>query len=644
MKRNIFEKRIAYKPFEYPEVNEIINVINQTYWKVNEVDFTADMQDFKTRLSDVEKEVFKRNLLAISQVEVGVKTFWGDLYKHFPKPEFNNLGVTLAENEVTHSEAYSKLLEVLGYNNEFEKLYNIPIFKEKIDLIENSLTNRKDILEKLIFFTIVIENASLFSQFANILSFNRFKGVMKNVSNIINWSSSDEQCFLPDTEIMTPNGWVKIQDFKIGDEVFGYKEGVIKKEKVLKTIKSISNIIVKLGNNQNYTFLTPDHEVIIYNKYKGCWEKKLAKHHPRNGHSSYPINGKYTSENNNVLSNYERVLIALQADGSKNYWYNKNGEKLERGKNGGYNCSINLYKKRKINRFRELIKNTNIKYTESIINESGNKTEGVCFRLHIEKNIDFKSFSWIDLTKVSRVWCEQFIEELINWDGYKGGSHTGYCSINKENIDVVNIIAVLAGYNTNIYKNKDSERKETFNDCYKISFKDKDKIVSTCTSIKKEFLPYNNNVYCITVPSGGLITRYNDKIFITGNCHSEAGIMIVNIIKEEQPKYFEYMSKHIIEDVHKYIQYESRLLDWIFEKGELEFYTKEDLLNFMKYRVDLALERMGFEKQFNISNKQYAPMKWFDEETKVQTLTDFFAKRPVDYTKHNQSFTGDNLF
>jgi ribonucleoside-diphosphate reductase beta chain len=154
---------------------------------------TEDGLPDKITLSDSEKEVVKRSLLGIAQVEVGVKTFWGDLYKLFPKPEINGLGSTFAECEFRHSEAYSRLLEVLGFNDEFEKLLTIEVFKEKLNLINQELSNDKNIIDKLIFFTLVIENSSLFSQFANILSFTRFRGQMKNVSNIIAWTSVDEQ-------------------------------------------------------------------------------------------------------------------------------------------------------------------------------------------------------------------------------------------------------------------------------------------------------------------------------------------------------------------------------------------------------------------------------------------------------------------
>ena len=55
--RNIFKKRVNYKPFEYPEVMTFIDSINKSYWVHSEVDFTADIQDFKTNLENKEKEV-----------------------------------------------------------------------------------------------------------------------------------------------------------------------------------------------------------------------------------------------------------------------------------------------------------------------------------------------------------------------------------------------------------------------------------------------------------------------------------------------------------------------------------------------------------------------------------------------------------
>ena len=194
----IFDKRANYKPFEYPGILSFTEAINKSFWVHSEVDFTADVQDFHANLNQAEKEAVKRSLLAIAQIEVAVKSFWGNLYHHLPKPEFNGLGSTFAECEFRHSEAYSRLLDVLGYNNEFQDLVHVPVIRKRIAYLSEALAhtkseNKKEYLFSLILFSLLIENVSLFSQFAIILSFTRFRGVMKNVSNIIAWTSVDEQ-------------------------------------------------------------------------------------------------------------------------------------------------------------------------------------------------------------------------------------------------------------------------------------------------------------------------------------------------------------------------------------------------------------------------------------------------------------------
>ncbi|MEM6378737.1 MAG: ribonucleotide-diphosphate reductase subunit beta [Bacteroidota bacterium] len=323
---SIFDKRINYKPFEYPEVLQFSEAINKSFWVHSELDFTADVQDFHSQLSANEKEIVKRSLLAIAQIEVAVKSFWGDLYHHFPKPEFNGLGSTFAECEFRHSEAYSRLLEVLGYNSEFEKLIETPVIRKRIDYLSNALRHTKSEDHKkyvfsLILFSILIENVSLFSQFAIILSFTRFRGVMKNISNIIAWTSIDEQV------------------------------------------------------------------------------------------------------------------------------------------------------------------------------------------------------------------------------------------------------------------------------------------------------------------------------------HANAGIFIVNTIRKEFPNFFDEETIAELRSVVAHsIEVEAEILDWIFEGGELDAFSKENLLNFMKFRVDDSLSKIGLEKIFFVSDSNYQPLAWFEEEVFANSLDDFFAKRPVEYTKHDKSITADDLF
>ena len=89
---------------------------------------------------------------------------------------------------------------------------------------------------------------------------------------------------------------------------------------------------------------------------------------------------------------------------------------------------------------------------------------------------------------------------------------------------------------------------------------------------------------------------------------------------------------------------EAEILDWIFEGGEIDNISKNDLLNFMKFRADESMEKIGLEKVFFVSDYNYQPMSWFEEEIFANSLDDFFAKRPVEYTKHDKSITAADLF
>jgi len=142
-KTNIFEKRINLKPYEYPELNEYVDAIRHSYWIHSEFNFTSDIQDFKTRLTIVEQNAIKNTMLAISQIEVAVKSFWGEIYNKMPKPEIGSVGATFAESEVRHHDAYSHLLEILGLNNEFKNLKKKPVIMRRVHYLETALKNAK---------------------------------------------------------------------------------------------------------------------------------------------------------------------------------------------------------------------------------------------------------------------------------------------------------------------------------------------------------------------------------------------------------------------------------------------------------------------------------------------------------------------
>lgn len=196
--RSIFKQRLNLKPYEYPELLEYVDAVRHSYWVHTEFSFTSDVQDFKVNVSPVERNALQNCMLAIAQIEVSVKTFWGDVYKHLPKPEVGAVGQTFAESEVRHMDAYSHLLEVLGLNGDFERIRNIPVMNKRVNYLQDSLKHSKsddpeEYSHSILLFSLFIEHVSLFSQFLIIMAFNKHNNIFKGISNVVEATSKEEQ-------------------------------------------------------------------------------------------------------------------------------------------------------------------------------------------------------------------------------------------------------------------------------------------------------------------------------------------------------------------------------------------------------------------------------------------------------------------
>ena len=198
MNKNIFMPRVNILPYEYPQLLEYKDAIRHSYWIDTEFNFTEDIQDFKVTITDQERDVIKKTMLAIAQIEVNVKTFWGDLYKRMPITEIGDVGFTFAESEVRHKDAYARLLRILGLEKEFENVVEVPAIEGRIKYLKKYLDGTRSRDDKMytksvLLFSLFIEHVSLFSQFLIMMSFNKEKNVLKGISNVVEATSKEEE-------------------------------------------------------------------------------------------------------------------------------------------------------------------------------------------------------------------------------------------------------------------------------------------------------------------------------------------------------------------------------------------------------------------------------------------------------------------
>lgn len=549
-------------------------------------------------------------------------------------------------SETRHSEAYSRLLEVLGYEEEFGKLLEIPIFQKREEIIRNKLKKTENSIEKILFFTLIIENASLFSQFATILSMTKFKGRLKSTANMIAWTSIDENCLdLEITKILTVKGWRMLRDVKEGDEVFAFSDGKIKVEKVLKTTKRKlgKEKMFKFGNSYSNVLMTAGHDVIFKDSKTGRYLKTRTDHFRKSGHKLIPITGHLESKKDSVLSNEEKLMIAIQCDGHLRKLRNTKGELTYMGQvNKGKNVVFAMKREDKIQKLENLLNSLNIEYTKSETNEKGYTT----FRFNYDLwNKPFpKRYDWVNLKNINKKYAEDFISEILSW----GSSYTEvgtlvYSTRDKELAEFLQAIGTLAGYVVNFKRRRRKGDKVSYN--LNFIYKDFETISSTSYKAIEVEKSEDTEVGCVTVPSGGIIVKHElGRPMITGNCHANAGTWIINSILAENPEYRESLESYITHEVIEYMKMEDEMIDWIFECGELQHLPKKHLKDYMRYRIDTSLENLGFSRAFGTNSSHLIPLQWFEEEVFSGETDDFFAKRPTAYTKHDQSITKDDLF
>lgn len=184
-------------PDLYPWAREFVKAMRDGFWTVDKFGFEADIIDFASRLSPEERDVFIRTLACIVQIEVKVKRFWVRLGEILDHPSINSLGITMGHVEDIHDSAYARLTEILGMEEIFETILDVPAVRDRVKYLDKYNKKvykdaHKQFIYSLILFTLFTENVSLFSQFYIILFLNREDGVMKDTAQQVKYTRNEE--------------------------------------------------------------------------------------------------------------------------------------------------------------------------------------------------------------------------------------------------------------------------------------------------------------------------------------------------------------------------------------------------------------------------------------------------------------------
>lgn len=325
---------------------------------------------------------------------------------------------------------------------------------------------------------------------------------------------TEGQCFNGDAEIMTPDGWIRLEDYS-GQMVLQVKEdmsGEFVSPTAFIAKRHIGKMVdVEIGGNY-FTSTTDDHNIVLTTPNGRVVKKKAIEKISTIYHIPTAI--KFDGIGSGWSNDEIALLIAISADGTidrrKNN-YRKNGK-------SDYYARFGLKKARKVERLIGILERLGYEYSDSELKEY----HSICFS--IPDKMGSKYLPWWFVTHTTLDEKRFIIDEMSWWDGnhVNGRNQLEYMSIYKHNADVIQAVASTCGYMSTV-RQKQSGGNGDFKKSYifKVSvLLGKSNVSTQKFEEHKQVYDVDKKVYCVSVPSGMILVRQKNRISVSGNCDS----------------------------------------------------------------------------------------------------------------------------
>jgi len=324
------------------------------------------------------------------------------------------------------------------------------------------------------------------------------------------------------TEYLSPTGWKKISGYQKGESVLQYniEEESAEFVEPTKYIRAPATKMYEFGNTYLSQCLSLNHTVVYrYRKRKKPILKlpfsEVLRQQTENvcGFEGQFITGFNIKKTAGVnISNAQlRVMVMSIGDGH-----------FDKRRPDSHYCAVNLKKQRKINRAKELLTAAGIPYT------TGHPTVGYTrfyYQAPIVNTKEFPNYFYSCNQDQLRV----IGDEAIHWDG---NTKNTFYSTSRHSVDFIQYAFAACNYSTHVYIDNRPEKPMA----YSLSRR-KNKYVTLHNGFGEkhkihEHIPPDGHQYCFEVPSGCLVLRRENKIFVTGNSGKTA--LLVEICSSAQ--------------------------------------------------------------------------------------------------------------
>lgn len=322
----------------------------------------------------------------------------------------------------------------------------------------------------------------------------------------------EQGCVDCDTEFFNGYEWKKISTYNESDYVLQYTEsGRAELVKPFRYIKQKQDTLWHFKTKYGIDQCLSDNHNVYYITSKGNLYHKTMKE-VRENHEISTFKGRfisafdYSGKGISLTDDEIRLMVAVFADGSITH----------------KRIRFNLKKQRKVARLIKLLNDCDIDYTYRY-------SDTTCYHnISFEPPILCKHYpkDWYNCSK------HQFnviADEVMFWDG-RYGENNGFTTTSKEDADFIQFVYNSLGYYASI-STVDRRGYKKYNKGYEYCVKSVYYVVNyskeylktlNCSKDNKtkieEYKTKDGYEYCFTVPSGMLVLRRNNCVFVTGNC------------------------------------------------------------------------------------------------------------------------------
>lgn len=331
----------------------------------------------------------------------------------------------------------------------------------------------------------------------------RLRGTIK-YSN----ANTGRMCLTGDHEVLTPSGWVRIEDWAGGRIATWNPVG---EQIAFSEAKAVhfpySGEMIHIDSTRIHQISTPDHDMPIRER-DGSIEKVPVSELAGKRFFHYIRGSRRVTTK--VRDNDLRVLLMVQADGT----YPADG-----------GVRLAFRKQRKVERCRHLLRGAEIVYAE----RKDYKTGYTRFTIRAQ---DCPLWLLMFKDKTFGPWIFDsnpsiFFEELVFWDGSwasSGANSAQYYSTNKTNIDLVQAFAHLSGMYCRVHQKAVDSRSPNWTPLWiadlwfspgpGTEFRNGNGRNQWSTS------EYSGLVHCARTTTGFFLVRREGSVWVTGNSGS----------------------------------------------------------------------------------------------------------------------------